>query len=360
MDRYILLISLICIYALTLVNLLIFLITLILKIRDKLKKYRYQKAYNNIYPYVKEYLEDEAKPSRRLRSLQGRLEKQIALEILIEKAKESEKKMIDEFENLGYLDLIIKNAQRRLTLETVKKLGIIGSNKAFEVLKKGVNSKDYELRYHCYYGLSMLSLNKEQVELYIKLLLTSGIMRDRLIEMINNLSLSKFEYIEFLKKQETELGKVVFLRVLENKLCINDEYISDELTKYLFDTKEVKIATVITLSSTENSKYFSYLVELYRKEDAWEVRSAIAKSLNKLSHSEDISILKEMIYDDNWWVRFNAVEVLARKGLAGIDALIEISLNDKNDRTADLAYYMLNSSQSVNRTITEHKEEYNG
>ena len=67
--------------------------------------------------------------------------------------------------------------------------------------------------------------------------------------------------------------------------------------------------------------------------------------------TELIILLKQMLYDSNWWVRFNAAEVLARKGLPGIDALVDISLNDQDEKAADLAYYILNANQTVYQTI---------
>lgn len=66
-----------------------------------------------------------------------------------------------------------------------------------------------------------------------------------------------------------------------------------------------------------------------------------------------------MTYDENWWVRFNAAKVLARKGKAGINALVDLSL-EPNKETADLAFYILDSDSNINRAIEKEKDENNG
>ena len=322
--------------------------------------YQYQKVYREVYPYVEAYIKDENKYSRRLHHIKKKLERQVILEILLTYSKDNHISIVDKFEELGYIDELIHNAQKSLNLELIKTLGLIKSKKSFEVLKNALNTDDYEVQYHSYYAISLLALDKEQVKTYISSLLSSGMIRDRVIEMIINLTLSTEAYFDLLKEEQTEQGKVIFLRVLENKLDLYDEEISDQLVKFLSGAKEVKIAAVVTLASTSNNKYFNLLRALYDQEEAWEVRAAIAKSIDKLSHPEDIVLLKKMIYDPNWWVRFNTAQVLAKKGVEGIDALIDISLTGKEDAISDLAYYILNSNQSVNKTIIELKEEHDG
>ena len=118
--------------------------------------------------------------------------------------------------------------------------------------------------------------------------------------------------------------------------------------------KEVRISAVLTLANSQNMKYLPMLAEIYESEKEWEVRAAIAKSLVSFPPKRIIEILKKMIYDEQWWVRFNAVEVLARTGSEGIDLLIDLSLDESNEKVSNLAYYILNSNKNVYETIQNY------
>ena len=92
---------------------------------------------------------------------------------------------------------------------------------------------------------------------------------------------------------------------------------------------------------------------LYYIEEHWEVRAAIAKAMNSFSHENEILLLKQMTKDSNWWVRFNASEVLSRKGRDGVNALIDISLDHENEDASKLAFSFLDTNKNIHTTITE-------
>jgi len=202
-------------------------------------------------------------------------------------------------------------------------------------------------------------MNFIQIKEYIDVLIDSNILRDRMIEMIDNLSLNTEIYFTLLEKEERILGKVVLLRVLEDKLYKGTNVIKDKVASFLIDSEnslEIRIAAVVALAATEEIKYQDLLMDQYTLEKAWEVRAAIAKAMQHFSeeHSEmQVEVLKKMMYDENYWVRFNAGEVLARKGFLGIDALIDISINSENKEAADLAFYILDAHESVNKSISD-------
>ena len=203
-------------------------------------------------------------------------------------------------------------------------------------------------------------------EEYIKMLLGANILRDRMIEMIKNLSLSIEVYWRLLLLQDTEQGKVILIRALEDRFNEVDPVKMKTVADFLSDpksSKEIRIAAVVALSATHNEIYLHLLMKHYPVEEAWEVRASIAKALNQFSNElsrEKIDILKTMMYDSNWWVRFNAAEALARNGLAGVDALVDISLNSIDEEASDLAFSILDANPIVNRSLQALGEGYNG
>ncbi len=188
---------------------------------------------------------------------------------------------------------------------------------------------------------------------YLALLFKSNNLRDRMIEMLLEMKLSTEEYLDLLEHQVTELSKTVILRVLAAKISPTTEpTLTDRILPFLEDTKEVKIGSIVAIAKSENSIYFERFQTLYYTEQQWEVRAAIAKAMNSFSHENEIMLLKQMTNDSNWWVRFNASEVLSRKGREGVNALIDISLDSQNEESSKLAFSFLDNNKNVHTTVT--------
>lgn len=357
MDRYVMWMALMFIYLLLLVNGILVLATVDLKLSDRRKQKKINQWHETLLPEVQEYLQKDAIKNSVIIYDGNDLKTKVMLDLLQNTIQLDAEKMRQVCEELGYVDGVLKKAKRRLNLHWIKQLGFMRSPKAFDLLMKGTEKADFEMAYQCYYAISLLPLTEERASAYVARLIKSGIMRDRMIEMLNNLTFEAEVYWRLLKLQETELGIVTLLRVLENRLESAEGPIEKGILRYLQDdesSKEIRVASVVALASLEEEAVLKPMYERYRNEEAWEVRAAIAKAMNRFTVEdslEQILLLKEMLYDSNWWVRFNAAEVLARKGLPGIDALVDISLNEDDPEAADLAYYILNANQSVSHTI---------
>lgn len=323
-------------------------------LKDKIKESRHTRVYNQLKPSVLGYIEDGSQ----LINLQDKLTNtyifRIVLEIMLEYAKENDIEMIDKFEELGCVEYLIRKAQRGVNLDIIRTFGIIKSPKMYGILFSWTDTDDFEEKYMSFYALSLLRIDRKSISNIIDKLIPSDVTRDRKIEIINNFNLSIDEYLAQLSSEKTEQGKVVFLRVIQSRKEITDEIFSDQIVNCLYMGKEVRISAVLTLASSQNIKYLPLLAEIYESEKEWEVRAAIAKSLVSFPPERIIEILKKMIYDEQWWVRFNAVEVLARIGSEGIDLLIDLSLDESNEKVSNLAYYILNSNKNVYETIQNY------
>lgn len=62
--------------------------------------------------------------------------------------------------------------------------------------------------------------------------------------------------------------------------------------------------------------------------EAWEVRAAAAQAAGRARLRQAAERLRELLSDDNWWVRYRAGEALLRLGPQGLDALHRASAGD--------------------------------
>lgn len=365
MENNLIWITLTVIYLLLIVNVFIFNATIYLKLKKMFFEYRYKKKEEQLNPIMNNYLKGDVKNKKVLEYDGKDLKTRIVINIVQENYKLEKVKVAKIFDSLGYVDGLIKESNDKLSLALIHQLSEMSSTKVYPILMKGTENDNYEIRYQSFYALSFLPLNFTQIKDYIDALINSNILRDRKIEMINNLSLTPEIYFTLLQNEERSLGKVVLLRVLEDKLNKGTEVMKNKVTNYLTNSEfslEIRIAAVVALAATKEIKYQDILMNQYTTEKAWEVRAAIAKAMHEFTdeHSEkQIELLKKMMYDENYWVRFNAGEVLARKGFVGIDALIDISINSENKEAADLAFYILDAHESVNKSINEIEVEKN-
>ena len=319
------------IYVLLVIDIAIFAITLYIKLSDDYHARRYSRMYKKLTPIIGTCT-DISDTSKKIAALKTFWNTAIIFEVLTNFSIEQQKSCKELFTVLGYTDEILKRAKKELTPKDVKWFGLIQIEEAIPLLFNAAQSKDFELSFHCYQSLAKIPMNLEDRLNYLTLLFKSNNLRDRMIEMLLEMKLSTEEYLNLLEHQVTELSKTVILRVLAAKIMPSTEVaLTDRLLPFLEDTKEVKIGSIVAIAKSENSIYFERFEMLYYIEEHWEVRAAIAKAMNSFSHENEILLLKQMTKDSNWWVRFNASEVLSRKGRDGVNALIDISLDHENE-----------------------------
>ena len=341
------------IYVLLVIDIAIFAITLYIKLSDDYHARRYSRMYKKLTPIIGTCT-DISDTSKKIAALKTFWNTAIIFEVLTNFSIEQQKSCKELFTVLGYTDEILKRAKKELTPKDVKWFGLIQIEEAIPLLFNAAQSKDFELSFHCYQSLAKIPMTLEDRLNYLTLLFKSNNLRDRMIEMLLEMKLSTEEYLNLLEHQVTELSKTVILSVLAAKIMPSTEVaLTDRLLPFLEDTKEVKIGSIVAIAKSENSIYFERFEMLYYIEEHWEVRAAIAKAMNSFSHENEILLLKQMTKDSNWWVRFNASEVLSRKGRDGVNALIDISLDHENEDASKLAFSFLDTNKNIHTTSTE-------
>jgi len=357
MANHLLWISLICIYLLLLINGTIFLTTINMKRKENKWRKNYKKMYDLLEPNLIAYMNRRKPPLKELFYNGNELRTDVITTLIKTNAYSTSMSESQAFEDLGYVTGVVEEAEKKITLKRIKQLGDMGSPDAFKILLKATSKDDFEIVYQSCYALSLLPMKEKEAEKYVEVLLSTNILRDRMIEMLKNLSLSLEVYWNLLKSRDTELGKVILIRAIEDRFHEANLSMMKVVTGFLKDpqsTKEIRIAAVVAMAASKNEKHLQVLINHYPEEKDWEVRAAVAKALN--NYTEEISIdtipiLKQMMYDSSWWVRFNASEVLARKGEEGINALVDISLNSDDKDASDLAFSILDANPYVNKNL---------
>ena len=316
-----------------------------------IKKNRYDKTYNLLKTDVMKFIKKDSKLEKMQQVLTDKYKKNIAIDIMLHYSKRNNVNISCKFEKAGFHLILIEKMKKKNSLKLIKDIAQMQSVETYDILKSATTSSDFEIKYMSFYALSKLELNEIQLKEMTSLLIKSEIMRDRIIEIVFNLNLTFNQYMNLLYEQETELGKLVFMRVVQEKQEIQQEQNSDRIIRFLEDSKEVKISAISLLSRSKNEKYIDIFVELFQTEKEWEVRSEIAKGLRNIKGKRTIEALKDMVYDSAWWVKFNAIESLIYMGIDGVNLLIDLSLDSENKKISDLAYYFLNANKEVYNTI---------
>jgi hypothetical protein len=313
------------------------------------KKYKNQKAV--LTPIVTRYIQNGGQTSEVKSAIKGDYRKEVAIDIMLDY---SDQHSIDIGQIFAVLDLdqaMMDKLDRKLDIKHLRKLAFMRSEKAYPFLiKTAAMSDDFDLVYMCFIGLSMIALPKDKKENAIHRLVASDIAKDRKIEVLRQFDFSFEEWFAILENEDTQEGKVIFLRNILEKEGIKDPAYSDRLLSYLDDDTEVRVAAILALCSSGNDKYAGVMASLYEKEESWEVRVSIAKGVSSFSYRLVKDLLQKMMKDEEWWVRYNAIKTIVSMGSEGLFTLIELSL-DEDKNIADLAYYFLNANKEVYNTV---------
>lgn len=318
---------------------------------NSIKKKRYDKTYAFLQNVVLDFIQNDRDFDKMNQVLTNEYKVIIAIDIMIQYSKANDVNISHKFEKAGFDRVLIDKMKKRASLRLIKGLAYMQSVQAYDVLKSALASDDFEIKYMSFYALSKLDLNAEQLNEMIQTLVKSEIMRDRIIEILFNLDLPFEKYMDLLKVQDTDLGKIVFMHVIQKKQELLQEQYSDRIVDFLDGSKEVRISAIYTLTCSKNEKYIDILKVIYDEEKEWEVRSVIAKGLRNIKSEKAMIALKSMVYDHAWWVKFNAFESFIYMGIEGVNILIDLSLDRENQKVSDLAYYFLNANKEVYNTI---------
>ena len=335
------------IYFLIIIDVFLFLGIYFEIVKGNIKTKRYEKAMSNLKPKILAYIENEDKLLEVQPVLKRNLDKNIAIDILVNYSEQNHVDISEKFIRLNLDTFVINKINRSPRIVYLKKLSFMRTETAYDTLLRMSSSEDLDISYISFFGLSLMNLKKEKKEITIKKLIASDILSDRIIEILNRFQLSFEEWLEILDKEESNEGKVIFIKNITPKEEIKEVQNSDRLLKFLNDQVEVKIATILALCNSKNDKYIDQLKDIYEGEENWQVRVAIAKGFSSFKFEKVKDNLLTMTKDKEWWVRYNAVKSIVAMGEEGLFTLIDLSLEKEDNNIANLAYYFLNSNKDV-------------
>ena len=315
---YVAWIGIIC---LIIINLGVILATVVINKRDQFNQKVYLKAYQYIVPILEESNENQDQLVEKLRVFKKKPEKKAVFYALVNHAQQTESTIngLEILEMLGFIDDLVKDASKKLSLQHIQIFSQLSYHKAFPILMNGTKSKNFETTYNSFYALSLLRLSQEELPIYVEALLETTIMRDRKIDMLNHLNIEVEKLLYFLEKYPSDSEKIIWLLVLRNRLKEQDSLLANQLLPYLEGSKEVRIAVIQALAASGNKSYFPFFQELYQKEIDWQVRAVLAKNLKLLNTPWEKDLLIEMLDDENWWVRHNAMATLNERYPHSVD-----------------------------------------
>lgn len=341
------------IYVLIVVDIGILVTIYYLIVKTKLVQKRYSKARSELEPLICKYIQEH----RNLRELKAKVNnsyrKVVAIDIINEYSENSDKDNSEIIKELKLDLFLINKINRKPNIKNLRKLAFMKISSSYEVLLKYTNSEDLDIKYTCYFGLVMLKVEIEKKHHIIHKLVKSDILSDRIIEILNRVDLDFEQWLNLLETEDSEIGKVIFLKILSGREELTAEKYSDRLVKFINDTKEVKIAAIEAICSSKNEKYIDDLYAIFKEEKQWEVRVAITKGMSNFDSILIKDKLLYMIKDEQWWVRFNAAKVISLMGEEGIYTLIDLSIDKSDENVSALAYYFLNSNKDIYETVKD-------
>lgn len=309
---YIVWIGIIC---LIIINLGIVFATVFINQKDRFNQKVYQKAYRQIVTILEESNEDQDQLIEKLNVFKKKPERKAIFYALVDYVQHPKMTInaLEVLEKIGFIDGLVKEASKRLSLRHIQLFSQLRYNKAFPILINGTKSKNFETNYNSFYALSLLPLSQEELPIYVEALLETTIMRDRKIDMLNHLDIGVEKLLYFLEKYPADSEKIIWLLVLKNRLKEQDSLLANQLLPYLEGSKEVKIAVIQALAASGNKSYFLFFKDLYQKEPDWQVRAVLSKNFQLLNAPWEQELLIEMLQDENWWVRHNAMTTLKER-----------------------------------------------
>ena len=334
-------------YGLLILNILSFIILLFRKIL--INKYKIQDEIdrNNYIELIKAYLENKiekiTKPNTTRKMMIFRA---VILEEFDITNKDQREKLLDIARYIGLVNEEIKhlrNSQETRKAIAAYFLGEIRAKEATKDILANIDTTNKEFLYVICRALVQIS-GTTYLDIIINILEKSDFsMKPRALDLI---SLIEDEDI-FPKMQEYLEGtSLLKSTVAFESLGIKGDarvipYIERAIRS---NNKELRISALKAVMGINCSEYGKLLsiMSILKDDTEWEVRAFFAKVLCNCNDycDEKVIILKKMMEDTNWYVRYNSSEGLLKFGEAGVVALSDM-LYSEDSFARDRAWCVL-------------------
>lgn len=321
------------VYIVSILNIMLFTFLLGNKILNKNKR---KKDENDRLYYERIIKGFTTNKMKGIPKLNTRREMSLFKSVLLETFDTSDKsqrgKLLDIARKIGLINAEIQNLKdgtdSRKAIAAYC-LGEMRAVEAMEILLENMNTENKELLYIICRALILVS-DTNHLDHIIDILESNDYtQKSKILDLISLTDEDIYPKLEEYLRGDNLYKKVLAFEALTNKKDTRIvAYIEDAITS---DAKELKIAGLKACIGTNLLECKDILPEIYKLKDDtdWEVRAFLGKVLgnNIVFDKNNIIILKEMIKDQNWFVRFNSSESLLLLGESGILALSETLLS---------------------------------
>lgn len=335
------------VYILSVLNIILFIFLLINKIIDKKKKKRDEEDKIYYKRIIKGFLTDKMKgvPKPKTRREMS-IFKSVLLETFDTNDKNQRVKLLEIAREIGLIKAEIEHLNNSTDARKAIAAYFLGQVRAKEATKdilKNIDTKNKEFLYVICRALVLVS-GTEYIDIIIQMLETNDYtMKLKILDLISLIDEEDiYPKMEEYIKGENLFRKLLAFEALGNRKDIRIvPYIEEAI---ISDEKELKISGLKAIIGTNCMDYKNVMphIKTLKDDKSWEIRAFSAKALCSCKDfSQDgIVILKEMMEDSNWFVRFNASESLLAIGEAGIIALSE-TLHSSDQFARDKAWDVL-------------------
>jgi len=275
------------------------------------------------------------------------------------------------FDQMGFTDESINHYLNSKETQYLKELSIIKSPKAYSLLLHEIQSPLSENAFRAGYAIAGLKLTPVQQLEVFNTLISSQIVIEKVIDIVNLISPPIAEYLPILDQQTTNRGRIILLnyihgkisplqsnyRYLQKKLAILSHTIIQHVSPLLYFPEPVALPAIKVLGCTGHSHALLLLLNLYKHNPNTSIKATIAQELYHFSSHEVLNDLKEMAMDKNYWVRLSAYESLSKMGNEGKQAILELSTTSYYPSTNYLIYEILSENDNLQEYIENYKKE---
>ncbi len=324
-------------YGLLVLNIIAFIVILFRKILTNKYKIQDEIDRNNYIQFIKAYLENKIEMLPKLNTPRKMMIfRAVILEEFDITNKEQREKLLDIARYIGLVNEEIKhlrNSQETRKAIAVYFLGELRAKEATKDILANIDTKNKEFLYVICRALVQISGTK-YLDIIINILEKSDFsMKPRALDLI-----SLIEDEDIFPKMQGYLEETSILKntVAFESLGIKGDarvipYIERAIRS---NSKELRISALKTIMGINCSDYGNLLsiISILKDDTEWEVRAFFAKVLCNCNDycDEKVIILKKMMQDVNWFVRYNSSEGLLKFGEAGVVALSDMLYSEDN------------------------------
>ncbi|MGM0502737.1 MAG: HEAT repeat domain-containing protein, partial [Bacillota bacterium] len=224
--------------------------------------------------------------------------------------------------------------------EAAYALGNLGATSASDALLDTLESENSDLRYQSALALAKIEGTKHLKRIINKLLELNFYPEDVILRLVEVIEEDIYSIMAELTTAEEVQKKIIALR----SLGLQQDYRVLKWIKEYITVEDEKLVTACLttayqLGDVGEQEYFDLLITI-KSNDSSLVRAKLAQVLEKFRSQKSRNVLKELMTDSQWQVRYNAAQSLLAHGEQGLLTLSR-QLHNSDSFAQDMAWQTL-------------------